>query len=58
VKPLSCRLRHHKWKTVIEHGEEFRVCEECGEHDRGPDAPQMLESEIRLVKNKSHGGGS
>ena len=35
VKPLSCRLRRHKWKTVIEHGEEFRVCEECGKQDIG-----------------------
>ena len=35
VKRMSCRLRRHKWKTVIEHGEEFRVCEECGKQDIG-----------------------
>jgi hypothetical protein len=47
VKPVSCRLGRHKWKTLIEHGDELRVCEECGKQgDSDLDQPPMSSTDL------------
>jgi len=51
MKALRCRLRRHKWKTVIEHGEEFRVCEECGTQTGGGGGkPPMSSNDLSWMK--------
>jgi hypothetical protein len=37
---------------VIEHGEEFRVCEGCGKTTGGGGGKPMSESDITFVKNE------
>jgi hypothetical protein len=35
VKRLACWLGRHRWKTRIDHGEEFSACAVCGRERRG-----------------------